>query len=147
MPDFQIDQFDPLFSDKHKPINVHLNLAKSFHSKSYTVVNNDDINNSVNNDNFKSNWDKQKANDYLNNFEMDKINELSNKLGALNHNEATAHTINGISDSFKDIFIQPAKNTEMHKQITTYTKNKNTKINQPWFNAICKESLKILKKL
>ena len=143
--DFQIDQFDPLFSDKHKPINVHLNLAKSFHSKSYTVVNNDDINNSVNNDNFKSNWDKQKANDYLNNFEMDKINELSNKLGALNHNEATAHTINGISDSFKDIFIQPAKNTEMHKQITTYTKNKNTKINQPWFNAICKESLKKFK--
>ena len=149
LTDFQVDKFDPLLSDKHNPINVYLNLAKPLYSKStakYTHISNENI---IDKQHVKSKWDNQKADDFQNNFEMDKIHNISIELSSVNPREATVDTISSISDNLRDILIHPAKVTEMHKQVPSYTERKIQKPNKPWFNSLCRESknnFKIFKK-
>ena len=137
--DFKVDKFDPLLSDKHNPLNVYLNLDKVLYPKCATDITHS-INENIDNNHIKCKWENEKTNDYQNNFEMDKIHDILLYISSINPNEVTVDTINQISDNLRDILINPAKVTGMHKQISCKATKKHTTTKQPWFNSICKES-------
>ena len=137
--DFKVDKFDPLLSDKHNPLNVYLNLDKALYSncttdKTYC------INDNLDKTHIKCKWENEKTNDYQNNFEMDKIHDILLYVSSINPSEVTIDTINRISDNLRDILINPAKATGMHKQVPSKATKKHITTKQPWFNSLCKES-------
>ena len=98
------------------------------------------INDNIDNNHIKCKWENEKTNDYQNNFEMDKIHDILLYLSSINPREVTVDTINQISDNLRDILINPAKVTGMHKQLSYKATKKHITTKQPWFNSICKES-------
>ena len=73
---------------------------------------------------------------------MDKIQTLFNNLSLVITKEVTEDTINNFSEELKSIIIEPAKATNMCKQIRINKKVQKKEPNKPWFNANCKESVK-----
>ena len=150
---FTVDIFDPLFSDKHNPIHVHLNLDKSLTANcpADTTDNRTDTTKTCY---VKCKWDNSKKEEYQKNFDKSKIHNIWTNLLTINANNVTQTTMENISQDLKDIFIDPAKTTGMYKEISKNTTNNNApnntpRTNNPWFNSICensKESYKNAKK-
>ena len=60
----------------------------------------------------------------MQNFDMSKINNISNNLSAINMSEVTLPIIDGFAQDLKDLFTEPAKSTGMYKQVSLNTQKK-----------------------
>ena len=144
---FSVAPFNPMFSDKHNPICVTLDMAQNLpivQNLSTDYVNNDQTSNEPK---IKFEWDKSKMEDYQNSFDRNKLQIISNKLSTVNISDITDDTIQEIADDFKNMIIESAKATGMCKQIPIHKSTKKQKQNKPWFNTNCKESVKNYKKV
>ena len=137
---FTVDKFDPLLSDKHNPIILNLNLAKPSEIAQNTYVSNNNSEVPIEEPIVKCKWDKSKKLDFLNNFDKNKINNISNNLSAILLNDITQTTVENISNDLSDILIEPAKKTKMYKQVRYNTNKRRRSLNKPWFNTSCKNS-------
>ena len=71
----------------------------------------------------------------MQNFDMSKINIISNNLSAINMSEITLLIIDSFAQELKDLFIDPAKTTGMYKEVPVNNKKrKKPNTNRPWFN-------------
>ena len=95
---FTVDTFDPLYSDKHKPVHVTLNLAQSLHTVHTIPNDHPNIDHDSNEPQIRSEWDKSKRENYQKLFDMDKIQTLFNNLSLVTTNEVTEDTINSFSE-------------------------------------------------
>ena len=144
---FTVDRFDPLLSDAHNPIHITLNMAKNLHTVHPIPIDQSSTNNNSNEMQTKSEWDKSKSDEYQKHFDKDKIKLMLDNLDLVDPKEVTSETIKNFAEDFKNMLIEPAKTTGMVKQIPTTKKvNKQGKQNKPWFNTLCKESVKNYKK-
>ena len=66
----------------------------------------------------------------MQNFDMSKINNISNNLSAINMSEVTLPIIDGFAQDLKYSFTEPAKSTGMYKQVSLnpQKKKKQTQI-------------------
>ena len=147
LTNFTVDTFDPLMSDKHNPIYVNLNLAKSLHTNPINTVTDNKTENISNKKQAKCKWDNSKKEAYQNNFDMNKIYDMSINLSTFNKSEATQATVDKITQNLKNIATDPAKSTGMFKHVIPNTKIRKSKYNKPWFNTLCKNSKDNYKKL
>ena len=144
---FTVDRFDPLLSDAHNPIHITLNMAKNLHTVHPIPIDQSSTNNNSNEMQTKSEWDKSKSDEYQKHFDKDKIKLMLDNLDLVDPKEVTSETIKNFAEDIKNMLIEPAKTTGMVKQIPTTKKvNKQGKQNKPWFNTLCKESVKNYKK-
>ena len=133
LTDFTVHNFCPLLSDKHRPISVSLNLTNSLPD-----INTDTTNtNNTNTHYIKCKWDNNKKGEYTQNFDMSKINIISNNLSTLNVDEVTLPMIDSIALGLKEVLIDPAKTTGMYKQVPLNTKKRKPNSNRPFFNTAC----------
>ena len=137
---FSVNNFDPLYSDKHKPISVNLNLNNSLHVNNNAIKQNNEPDLSADKTYIKCQWDDSKKDDYQKNFDMNKIQNLSLKLSAVNTNDTTLSVIDNLTLDLQNIFTEPAEVTGMYKEVHSSSKPRNVNKNKPWFSALCKNS-------
>ena len=140
--DFKVDIFDPLLSDKHNPICLTLNTKKEIkqpiNSTNKNLVSNDNI--------VRCNWEIEKSGEYEKSFDIDKINSFTEKVFKINPNDITHSTLDCIAKDLKDILLEPAKITGMHKEVKIRANNIRNRKSKPWFNKSCKISMKNYKR-
>ena len=133
--DFYIDIFDPLLSDKHNPMIINVALKhETVHE--LPVMYDNTINASPKSMIFR--WNYERKDDYLKEFDLQNIENLKNKVEHLSI--ITQSEIDVISDELKNVFLQPAKNTNMCKVMTTSTMKPKKRNDKYWFNEECRES-------
>ena len=137
--DFTVHDFDPLLSDKHRPISVSLNLTKSLHDINTEPTNKNEADNTKTHY-IKCKWDSSKKGEYIQNFDMNKIDTISNTLSTVNMGGVTLPWIDSIAQDLKDLLIEPATTTGMYKKVPPKSKKRKPNTNKPWFNEVCKNS-------
>ena len=135
LTDFTVHNFCPLLSDKHRPISVNLNMTKPPPDNNTDTTNTDETN--TNTHYTRCKWDSNKKGEYTQNFDMSKINNISNNLSTLNVGEVTLPMIDSLTQGLNELFIDPAKTTGMFKQVPLNTKKRKPNTNRPFVNAAC----------
>ena len=135
--DFDVDPFDPALSDKHNPVYVVINLDKN---KPNADINERLENQNQNVYNVKSKWDEDKKIEFRLAYDETKINEMLLNICSIDANDVTIASMDNTISVLKDIFLEPAKKTNMHKKQKFKKQRKNIKSDKPWFNLECKES-------
>merc|ERR1711888_572268 len=102
------------------PISVSLDLTSALSdTNTYTRHTNDTHN--TNTHYIKCKWDNSKKEEYMQNFDMSKINNISNNLTAISVTEVTLPIIDGFAQDLKNLFTEPAKSTGIYKQVSVNT--------------------------
>ena len=86
-------------------------------------------------------WCPEKTDVFVNNFDVNKIVELSNRLSELRgRNDIVQDDMNYLVNSLNNVYIENCKQTfgTTAKKSKSYDTNKNAK----WFNKICKTARK-----
>ena len=144
----KVRNFDPLFSDVHNVIELHIHPS-FLHSVNNELVIHDDI--TVNDENvipFKYCWSQDKAEDYVCNIDRIKMSELVLELDKClaNHEYVNDVQIDTLNKNLCDLFSDAAANSDMvklcgqHKNRNMHDKGKAKK--QKWFDSNCKISRK-----
>ena len=144
----KVRNFDPLFSDVHNVIELHIHPS-FIHSVNNELVIHDDI--TVNDENvipFKYCWSQEKAEDYVCNIDRIKMSELVLELDKClaNHEYVNDVQIDTLNKNLCDLFSDAAANSDMvklcgqHKNRNMHDKGKAKK--QKWFDSNCKISRK-----
>ena len=126
---FSIGDFDPLLSDSHSPVTLHLKIRNQCITKSEET-------------NAKLEpeirlWIDEKGDNYRENLNKEKINEiLSTILNMTTHkNDINESSINEIVSTIEKLFLDNAKNVfGVKKNKNNIQENKH----KPWFNLNCK---------
>ena len=75
-------------------------------------------------------------------FDESKINDIYHTLSSVNSTAVSQDTINNMTNSLKEILLEPAKTTGMYKEHRPSNSHKKRRFNKPWFNNECKSSKK-----
>ena len=138
-----IDIFDPLLSDKHKPIQLSINMEENI---THEVSSIKEIGNSTKECITKCKWNDDKKDEYQMNFDERKINHIFDVVSSANAIETTQNSMDNIVNELKEIFLEPAKVTGMFTQHNISTNNRRRKCNNAWYNNECDASKKDYKK-
>ena len=91
-------------------------------------VNNPILIDNTNNETFvKCKWDESKKDEYEVSFNTSKIKDIIQTLSNINTNEITQDKMDNINSDLNNIFMEPAKNTGMYKNLKTTLKNRKSK--------------------
>merc|ERR1712055_179131 len=134
---FTVDIFDPMLSDKHSPISVSINLEQDLSQKrSLHITNGNNIEKCIT----KCKWNDERRIEFSMSFDENKIDDIFLTLSSARNTEISQVHMDSISSDLKDIFIEPAKATDMYKHQIVTNKETKRKCNKPWFKHICKAS-------
>ena len=136
--DFTINTFEPLLSDKHSPINISINIENNSHTS--TAIIKEEI--STDESFIKCKWEDSKKVEFQMSFDESKINDIYHTLSSVNSTAVSQDTINTMTNSLKEILLEPAKATGMYKEHRPANNHKKRRFNKPWFNNECKSSKK-----
>lgn len=132
--DFEICDFNPLFSDVHKAIHFTCRFQRQ-----YTLVNIPPKENEIDRDVIK--WDQDKANTYYtaliqnNQDHLRDIKNVLNRLQLTDTESVTSEQINGVVNDFCSVLINTAKDIFSTKKVNQFNKTNKNKV---WFNNECK---------
>ena len=140
--DFKVDIFDPLLSDKHNPICITVNMVRDKKKTDNPVEKKSVIDSNI----IRYKWEIAKKVEYEKSFDMGKISSLILKLSQVNPQSISHGTVDCFAEILRDILLEPAKVTGMHKEIRIRQNNGKHRSNKPWFNELCKTSTKNYKK-
>ena len=154
--DFNVEPFDRCTSDSHCALTLtlksHVELCVPRSSDS-TAQRTTDIEPNAYSDNTLT-WVKERANDFRNNFDAEKIRKVRETIQSLELNTVNDIKIDLLADSLKSLFVDSTKESNMQRKINqnhrklTGTRKTDGK---PWFNSECydarKQYLKLKNKL
>ena len=135
--DCSIDILCTTLSDKHNPVRLKINLGENIRHENNSSTTNENI---THESSAKCKWDDEKKLEFQMSFDETKINELFLNLSSANATVISQEEMDNIAKNLKDIFIEPAKATEMYKQHSKPKRNMKKNDNKPWFNNACKSS-------
>ena len=146
--DFTVDTFDECLSDKHKPVFCTI---KSFKDANYydndNVIGKNIESSIVNNSSqsIKTKWDKSKANDFKQNFDMISLDNIQAMIKSLASKNALPiqSEIDNICDEVNKLFTNSAIKSGISKivrnQSNIWNKQQDETYNdKPWFDFECK---------
>lgn len=124
--------FSMLYSDVHCPVVLKMMFKDS-------SIENDDVCGGDNFDNSKKikKWDVNKKNDFVQNINLQKVEQLLHDISQVNEADSSQQTVDEFIDSFNSIIVESAENVF---GTYTFTKKKNKgvkKENKPWFTQDC----------
>ena len=136
--DMKVKSFNPLFSDVHNTIELHVH-------PSFLVCNNNDNNmNPDPHDNFvkcRFVWSNDKKTDFIQKLDSDLLSGLENELDKmLDEKVFDKVTINDINGRLCELFTKSASECNMGRELNSMNKNINKKkaSNKNWFDKSCK---------
>ena len=83
---------------------------------------------------------RQQESEFQMSFDESKINDIYHTLSSVNSTAVSQDTINTMTNSLKEILLEPAKATRMYKEHRPANNHKKRRFNKPWFNNECKIS-------
>ena len=146
--DFKVEEYCELFSDVHNPITFSLQSKNEVHNTS--VINNTrNTHTDIGNYNIlvkKPKWNNTIENVFVNNLDINLLNDIEVELENMSCNNPSESDINCITKCIKNVFTECAEKAGSIKQDvqtlkTKSTENKkyNKKVNKkPWFNDSCR---------
>ena len=128
---FSVEDFEPLFSDSHCSVILHLKTKHQSNMKA------DDSN--VKSEPEIRLWNDEKGDSFQENLSEEKINQILSELNNMKAkiNEINATKINEIVSSIENLFLENAKKVFGIKKCKNIKTGNN---NKPWFNINCKNA-------
>ena len=137
---FEVLEFCNLFSDVHSPLCLCLSAKGDISPEIITNKNGSD---------FIGKWKHEKANEYVNNIDVEKTSEiLRSLLYCIEDIEGVDKTnIDVIVDDICDVLLNAAKNTfGVHTYNTNDGMRHKKELNKEWFSTDCKHARKEYRK-
>ena len=133
--DFQVEQFCDLFSDAHCCITARIK-TKSISCRPTT----NEKDQTKNTSNLTKTWDRNKANIFLENLNIDKVHEIDEKLNYyLESQICTQNNIDTITEDIASLFDTCSrKSFGMRRENTGDYNNPKNRLT-PWFDRKCNE--------
>ncbi len=140
--DFHVDILDKCMSDVHCPVC----LVMSTYNNSIPCKQFDTTNAEINELYMRKNtvvtkWNNDHSDHYAHLFNMEDVNNLQNSLSEImtNMSLATQSTIDTLYENITSVFIKPAKETGMYKEIKPrkFVKKSRRHGRNVWFNNEC----------
>ena len=105
---FEVDTFDPLLSDKHNPI-----ILKMMDLSNHTTVMHEKVVQITKT--LKVKWNKDVANDFLNNIEGNAVDVLLSEVNRMEGQNVNQVSVDNVACSIKDIYLDAAQKSGMLK--------------------------------
>ena len=141
--DFKVDLFDPLLSDKHKPIVVRVLMNEtSQNTRSVCFKENEAEAKSTT---MKCRWNPEKQEQYESAYDSLKIMDLKTKLGLVKNENVNQDEMDSLVFNLSEIILEPARKTGMLTCVIPHQSHRVKQPilkNKPWFNEQCKQSKK-----
>lgn len=137
---FEVLDFCKLFSDVHSPLCLCLSTLNE---------DNPEITTNKSGSEFIGKWKHEKANEFVNNIDIEKTSEILRSLLYSNEDidRVDKTTIDVIVDDICDVLLNAAKNTfGVHTYIKNDGMQNKKKLNKEWFSTECKHARKEYRK-
>lgn len=137
---FEVINYNPMLSDKHKPLSLTLRKADM------SIVNNV---NEVIDDNIKEckvniQWENERGDKFVNNVNEHEVSNVLHVLNSCDSKQITLQYIDNVASYIGNIFMESAIKSNI-MSVTEYksgmgaTRPKKKYPNKPWFNEKCKD--------
>ena len=130
--DFEILNFNALFSDAHCPITLSIEVY------SYNT-DTSQMHKPILQPKVKL-WDERKSNQFVENIRQTDVDEILQSLNEISPDKVNNEIVNDVVQKIEMLFMSNAKETFGVKKPKT---PETDKLNKPWFNAECKNSRNI----
>ena len=128
---FEVQDFNSLFSDSHCPLALEIDVCLSENTRVRT-------NRKGSNTHEARLWIDGKKDEYLQNFDSKRVDEILDKLTGLNiYDKLSQLDIDNIVRDIECLFTENAKTTFGYKK-TRHHETKNN--NKPWFKHTCRKA-------